>query len=119
MLTQTEINTRIEFFKKRIEDDGRDFCYSLYEEETIRILAHKYLYYVLSQSIIRDETYDILEKIWYVMGRALGILKEDETSPCIDFDTNHVYAKQAEELALKWMKIDPNKPKKKKGKKSK
>jgi hypothetical protein len=117
MLSQAEVNDRIKEFKKRIEDDGRDFCFSLYEDASIKLMAHKYLYYILSESIIRDETYDILEKIWYVMGRALDILKEDEISPCVDFDTNHVYAKQAEELALKWMKIDPNKPKKKKRKK--
>jgi FKBP-type peptidyl-prolyl cis-trans isomerase 2 len=38
------------------------------------------------------------------MGRALGILAEDETSPCIDFDFNHPMANKGIKLANKLLK---------------
>jgi hypothetical protein len=90
--------TRIEDFKTRIEIEP-DVCQALYDYATIRLLAHKYAYYKLSQEIIKDAGYDHEEQSWYVMGRALGVLKEDETSPCIDFDENHPLASEGQKLA--------------------
>lgn len=82
-------------FKARIESDGRDFCEELYRWSTIRLLAHKWAYYVHNRHYVEDLTYDREEYGWYVMGRALGLLSEDETSPCVDFDGKHVLATTA------------------------
>ncbi len=93
------METRIKDFEKRIKRDGVDFCKSLFEHATIRLLAHKYAYYVESNPYIDDVAYDIEEKSWYVMGRALGLLDEDHTSPCVDFDPQHFFADKGRELA--------------------
>lgn len=95
---------RIEDFKKRINIDGKEFCEELYNYATVRLLAHKYAYYVHSEIFVDDGTYDIEEKSWWIMGRALGHLKEDETSPCIDFDSKHPKANDAIKYAttLTW-----------------
>lgn len=90
---------KIEAFKKRIEVDGLEFCESLYKHATIRLLCHKYAYYVLHVQYVKDYGYDHEEKDWFVMGRALGHLKEDETSPCIDFDHNHPLASEGISLS--------------------
>ena len=92
------LDQRIDEFKKRMETE-LDWCEELFRYATVRLLALKYAYYVESRSIVEDITYDGEEKGWYVMGRALGRLKEDETSPCIDFDRNHPYAEEAIALA--------------------
>jgi hypothetical protein len=92
---------RIAAFKVRIDVDGREFCESLFEYATIRLLSHKYAYYVLDKNYISDIAYDGEERSWYVMGRALGLLSEDQISPCIDFDSSHALAPQAIELAIK------------------
>jgi len=83
----------------RIEKDGKEFCESLFHHATVRLLAAKYAYYELNRPFISDYTYDIEEKHWYVMGRALGLLKEDETSPCVDWDHTHPAAAEAKKLA--------------------
>lgn len=62
-------------------------------------MAHKYAYYKLNTEFISDIGYDHEEKSWYVMGRALGLLKEDEISPCIDYDENHPLAIEGQKLA--------------------
>lgn len=85
---------RIQAFAKRIVDDGREFCEELYHHATVRLLAHKYAYYIKNCHFIVDIAYDGEEKSWYIMGRALGLLKEDETSPCVDFNENHPLAKE-------------------------
>lgn len=91
---------RIEDFKKLINEDKK-YCEQLYHYATVRLMAHKYAYYVQSGNFISDDGYDCEEKSWYVMGRALGHLKEDEKSPCIDFDEKHPLAKEGIELAKK------------------
>lgn len=93
-LSKDQINLRIEEFKKRIEED-RPFCLDLFEDATIRLLAHKYAYYVHSCQFVDDYAYDHEETSWYIIGRALGALYEDDTSPCIDFDYNHPLANEA------------------------
>lgn len=95
---------RIDEFKKRIEVDGKEFCEELYRDTEVRLLACKYAYYVKENPFLEDNAYDHTEKSWYVMGRALDILKEDETSPCIDWDEKHPRAAEAIELANKLMK---------------
>jgi hypothetical protein len=102
MYSQAEILKEIEVFKKRIEDDGRSFCEDLFNYSTVRLMTHKYLYYILHDAVIDDTSYDFLEKGWFIMGRGLGVLNEDETSPCVDFDYNHKLANEAIELANKW-----------------
>lgn len=97
-LLEENVSDRIEDFKKRIEADGLEFCEELFEYATLRLLAYKYSYYVETDKIIDDVGYDICEKSWYVMGRALSKLKEDETSPCVDFDTTHPMSDKAIEL---------------------
>jgi hypothetical protein len=86
-------------FRDRIDVDGLEYCLYLYEYATIRLLAHKHAYYVMGQHYIDDAGYDIEEQSWYVMGRALGLLREDETSPCVGWDETHPLAPRALELA--------------------
>lgn len=97
------LDEQIQEFKDRILTEP-EFCAELYEMATIRLMAAKYAYYILSESFITDDAYDICEGQWYVMGRALGILEEDETSPCIDWNKDHPYAQQGIELANKFLK---------------
>ena len=99
--TPAYIEQSIKDFKKRMETE-LDFCKELFESATIRLMAGKYAYYVLSEEFMKDAAYDICEKGWYIMGRALGVLSEDETGPCIDFDEKHPYAEKGKELALKF-----------------
>lgn len=95
MFLNTPVEHQIKEFKKRIKTDGRKFCEELYHYATIRLLAHKWAYYVKSQFFVDDVAYDIEERSWFVMGRSLGYLSADETSPCIDFDPKHPLAKEA------------------------
>lgn len=98
------IPKRIEVFKQRIKTEP-DFCLELFEHATIRLMAMKYAYYVLNEEIIKDYAYDIEEKCWYVMGIALGLLKEDEVSPCVDFDEKHPKAADGIALAKALLRI--------------
>lgn len=91
-------------FKKRIETE-KDFCLELFRYVTVRLLAFKYAYYVHNKTLIDDCAYDYEEKDWYVMGIALNLIKEDETSPCVDFDYNHPLAKEGISLANRFLKI--------------
>lgn len=95
------IEARIEAFKERVETDGQKYCIYLFNLATIRLLAHKYAYYQLGGHFISDDGYDIEEQSWFVMGRALGLVAEDETSPCVGFDHNHPLAEAGKELASK------------------
>lgn len=95
------IKKSIEEFQERIKTE-KDFCEELFREQTIRILAMKYEYYILNKTHFKDHVYDMGEKLWYIMGIALGNLKEDETSPCVGFDENHPLSKEAIKLAEKW-----------------
>lgn len=90
---------QIEEFKARIPVDGFDFCEDLYLLATIRLMCHKYLYYICAESIQSDEGYDAEERDWFIMGRALGFLREDETSPCVGFNEEHPYAAAGKEMA--------------------
>lgn len=98
IFTEKYVNKAILDFKKRIEED-KPYCEGLYIYATTRLLAAKYAYYILGESFLKDITYDCEEKVWYIMGRAFNILKEDETSPCIEWDENHFLAKDAMKLA--------------------
>lgn len=86
--TEEYIQKSISEFKKRIQLEPQ-FCKGLFEHQTARLIAMKYYYYVLGRFIVKDDGYDVAEKEWYIMGRALGILEEDETSPCIGYDNKH------------------------------
>lgn len=99
----TDIEARIEHFKGRIETE-KAWCEHLFEYATIRLLSHKYCYYVLDKTYIDDIAYDIEEKSWHVMGRALGVLKEGDHSPCVGFDHSHPLAAKGIELCLKLVK---------------
>jgi len=101
--TKEYIEQAIKDFQKRMETE-LDFCQELFRDATIRLMAAKYGYYVCSDPWMDDIAYDLCEKGWYVMGRALGVLKEDETSPCIDFDPKHPYAEEGIKLAERFMK---------------
>lgn len=90
---------RIKEFKERIAVDGREFCLELFNHATLRLLAHKYAYYVLNKPYIDDTTYDLEEKTWYVMGRALKEVEKGCHSPCVEFDKKHPLAKEAIRLA--------------------
>jgi len=76
-----------------------EYKHKLFKRATLRLLAHKYAYYVLSTNYIKDVTYDLEEKQWFTLGRELGMLNEEETSPCIDFDHEHTLAIFAKELS--------------------
>jgi hypothetical protein len=93
---------RIAAFKERIKVEP-DFCRELFEYATVRLLACKYAYYVENKPFLKDIAYDGEEESWYIMGRALGLLKEDETSPCVDWNENHPKAKEGVALALTLM----------------
>lgn len=101
--TPAYIEQSIKDFQKRMETE-LDFCKELFEDATIRLMAGKYAYYVESEEFMTDTAYDLCEKGWYCMGRALGVLKEDETSPCLDFDPKHPYAQKGIELAERFIK---------------
>jgi len=92
--TKSQIEENIKMFKKRAETEP-EFCQKLFDNSTIRLLSHKYAYYECNAAYLTDASYDSEEKGWYVMGRALGLLKEDETSPCIGFDYLHPFAERA------------------------
>lgn len=77
-----------------------NWCEHLFKHSTIRLLCHKYLYYVLNEQIIKDISYDGEEKSWYVMGIALGHLNEEDHSPCVDWDEKHPLAKEGKDLAM-------------------
>jgi hypothetical protein len=96
-----ELAARIEEFKKRLETE-RNFCEELFELSTINVLAHKYLYYEKHNAIIEDYAYDCIESSWYIMGRALGVLGEDVTSPCVDFNYKHPLAERAIAKVSTW-----------------
>lgn len=66
---------------------------------SVRLMAMKYAYYVKSDQFVSDLNYDLSEKDWYRFGRELGLLEEDETSPCIDFDVEHPMAEDGKILA--------------------
>lgn len=95
------MHERIEAFKARMEVE-RAYCEGLFHWATVRLLAHKYAYYILGGYYITDDGYDIEERSWYVMGIALGLLKEDETSPCVGFDWKHPKARRALKLVAKF-----------------
>lgn len=101
--SKEEINRAVEEFKRRFETE-REFCEELFRDQTIRLIACKYAYYVESNPFLQDIGYDVAEKCWYIMGIALGHLKEDETSPCVGWDENHPQAKEGIELAQKLMR---------------
>lgn len=101
--TTIQLSKSIKEFKARIIIEP-EFCLELFEYATIRLLSHKYAYYVIGKPYLNDDSYDSEEKGWYVMGRALGLLKEDETTPCIGFNENHKLASRAIQLSLKLSK---------------
>lgn len=99
----TDIQKKIDFFKNRIISEP-EFCLELFNNLTVRLLALKYAYYIKNEELVKDYSYDGSEKEWYAMGLALDLLKEDETSPCIDFDYKHPKAEEAIALAEKLLR---------------
>lgn len=93
------IEDQIKEFEERIYRDGLDFCSELYEEAEIMLMAAKYAYHVSNKPIVSNEKYDLMEQAWYVMGRALGDLDEDENSPCVGWDSGQRSARAARDLA--------------------
>lgn len=102
-MTEADQAKGIVEFQERMKTE-LDFCEELYRYATVRLLACKYAYYICNNNFIEDYAYDIAEKGWYVMGRALGHLREEDTSPCIDFDEKHPLAQEGAELAKKLMR---------------
>ncbi len=100
--SQVDVEARTANFKERLKTE-REFCEQLFKFHTIRILAHKYLYYIHSAPIVEDKAYDIEEKSWYIMGRALEVITEDQTSPCVDFDLSHPLAEEAIKIAERYL----------------
>jgi hypothetical protein len=94
-LKPEEIELAVLEFKARAASE-LDFCEELFRHATIRLLAHKWAYYTQGgRDFVKDIAYDGEEQSWFIMGRALGHLAEDETSPCIDFDPKHPLASDA------------------------
>lgn len=93
---------QIKAFQARFESE-RDWCEELFQDATVKLMACKYAYYVCNNPYNSDYWYDDLEAQWYMMGLALGHLKEGEHSPCIDFDEKHPMAQKGIELAKKLM----------------
>ena len=103
--SEKETTKRIEETRSRIETDGMEFLGTLFRYAEIRIMAAKYVYYNHPKMVfMEDLQYDIEETNWYIIGRAIGALKEDETSPCIDWDPKQRFAPEAKCLGLRLMK---------------
>lgn len=98
------IEKEIEAFKVRMETE-LEFCKELFHTSSVRLMAMKYSYYVLADTFATDDQYDICESGWYVMGRALGVLKVEDTSPCIGWDESHPDAIEGIALARRFLKI--------------
>lgn len=94
----TNLESRITDFKLRMEIE-LDYCHHLFHYSTVRLLALKYWYYVKSETIVDDIAYDLEEKSWYVMGRALDLVDKEDISPCVDFDESHPLAEEAIQYA--------------------
>ena len=92
-------------FKERIKEEP-DFCQELCEYAELKLMALKYCYYVLNIEIEKDYAYDLQEKQWYIMGRALGYLNEEDFSPCVGWNPEHPLAEEAIVLAKKWARVD-------------
>lgn len=73
---------------------------------TMRLMAAKYAYYVLSKQWMDDAAYDNEERSWRQLGRELDLLQEDETSPCIDWDDAAPYAEEGTALAYYYLGLD-------------
>lgn len=95
--------------EERIKEFGgrtdKEFCEELFKKQTIRVLAFKYAYYMDGESLVDDQVYDLEEEDWYIMGRGLGHLKEDETSPCVGFDEKLPLAEEAIKFYKWWAKL--------------
>jgi hypothetical protein len=102
-MSSNSFDEKILAFKERIKETP-EFCNELYRDATIRLMAFKYAYYILSDELVKDATYDAMEKSWHVMGRALGDLTEEDISPCVDFDPKHPLADEGIKLANKLLK---------------
>lgn len=102
-LSDEYLKKSIKEFKERIKKEP-EVCMRLFKHTEIHLMAMKYAYYVVGIPYVKDVTYDGVERSWYIMGRALGILNENETSPCVGFDENHKYAKRARLIAYKLRK---------------
>lgn len=76
----------------------REYIEELFEYTTIRLICFKYAYYVSDKDLVNDNQYDIEEFNWYLIGRAIGKLRNDETTPCVGFDENHPMTKKGIEL---------------------
>lgn len=102
---EESVEGRILAFQVRMQTE-LEFCHELFVHSTTRLMAAKYCYYIKSDEMIKDYAYDLCEKDWFVMGRALGLLKEDETSPCVDFNYDHPLAQAGIALANRLMKYE-------------
>lgn len=100
-MTESE-EARVEAFKIKMGTE-LEFCNQLFREATVRLLAAKYCYYIKDDQMWKDYSYDVYEKSWWIMGMALGLLNEDEFTPCIDFDIKHPLAQEGIALASKLM----------------
>lgn len=83
-----------------MKSEPTEYQIELFNWMTLRLMAAKYAYYIENKNYVDDLNYDLSEKDWYKFGLELGLLTEDETSPCIDFDFNHPMANDAQDLAL-------------------
>lgn len=90
--------------------DDEKYKHVLFNWMTLRLMAHKYAYYVHGEAYLKDVTYDLEEKGWHRFGVELGLLNDDEHSPCIDFDWNHPMAQDAKVLS-EWYIVGGEPPK--------
>lgn len=83
------------------KDKWLRFVFKFY---TLRLMSFKYGYYIMCKVLEHDRVYDTHERTWFQLGRKLGILTEEQTSPCIDFDFAHPMARRAEKYAKAYFK---------------
>jgi len=103
IFSKEETDEAIKAFSLRVKNEA-EFCNQLFEEQTVRVLAMKYRYYVTNDPVHKDAAFDLCEWCWYVMGVALKKISREDTSPCIGFDHSHPDAAKAVELAISWGK---------------
>jgi hypothetical protein len=69
-----------------------------FNELTVELLMHKYLYYEKNMPRITDYEYDMKERDWQKLGTEIGLPME-EYPHWVDFDRNHKEAYRAIKLA--------------------
>ena len=101
--SQKDIEEDIELFIWRIIVN-KDYCESLYREQTIYVLALRYFLYELgltSKFKLPDELTGA-EMSWHIMGVALGHLKSYERTQGRGFNSDHELSDEGIKMADKF-----------------